>query len=876
MKVFTSLIDVFVGQSIVGCLKSILGCLAVLGGYGDLQILAYAEKYSADVHVSVPISIEQIYASNEFTEVDLDVAWAPSGSSFIKKNFVDTPLGTQDLVLESPTGERTVVLAASELLSPTANADNPNALQLPVSIDSCQLSNDSNLLLIYSNSRKVWRNKTRGDYWIFNRTNKIFRKLGGNFASPSSLQFAKISPDSTRVAYVFQNNIYSEEIVSGKIIQLTFDGNRDIINGTFDWVYEEEFGCCDGFRWSPDSKKIAFWRLDSSLEPDFFMLDDVNFSVTSNIDQRVHKSNIENFQTSSNSILFEEGLVNETPSVVGSERLQAYPRLISFKYPRVGLPNAEVTIGIVSLPECDLESYDVVANTKFVSFDESGEYYLPSMEWYNEGGRLIVQRIPRSQRSCSTYLINPETGTSQLLYNEEDKGGAWQTVFPIFPIDYGDFFLRVSEQDGWRRFYLSSFSSPTKFTPITLPNVDVIDFVSFDYDSRGMIIGIYYYASPDNATQRFLYRASISGVNERVVVLESMEKENGHDDVFVSSSDFGFERWIISPDSNWAICYRSSFGVPNRVDLVKLDSASAIVVNHLVDNIELREKIAKEKFGKNEFFKTEIDSNFDFEIGLTQVETPVTSKVSIDGWIMLPRDWDPTSSKKYPVLVYVYGEPASQTVVDLWGGSTYLFHRAIAERGCVVLSFDGRGTPAPKGRTWRKCIYQKLGAVGRSDQVAALRQFLSTSPYATKLDTTRIGVWGWSGGGTSTLNLLFNYPDLYSCGIAVAPVADYRNYDSIYQERYSGLLTETPESYFLGSPIHYAKNLQGKLLLIHGSGDDNCHYQTSEQLINALIEEGKDFELFTYPGRSHGIGEGNGTTLHLRKKMLNFWERNLL
>ena len=225
--------------------------------------------------------------------------------------------------------------------------------------------------------------------------------------------------------------------------------------------------------------------------------------------------------------------------------------------------------------------------------------------------------------------------------------------------------------------------------------------------------------------------------------------------------------------------------------------------------------------------------------------------------------------------LYVYGEPAGQTVVDSWGGSTYLYHRAIAERGCVVVSFDGRGAPAPKGRAWRKRVYQKFGAVGRSDQAAALRQFFNKSPYADKIDRERVGVWGWSGGGTSTLNLLFNYPDLYRCGIAIAPVPDYRNYDTIYQERYSGLISETPESYRLGSPIHYAGNLKGNLLLIHGSGDDNCHFQTSEQLINELIASGKEFETFVYPFRSHGIFEGSGTTLHLRKKTMKFWEKNL-
>ncbi|MCF0234560.1 MAG: S9 family peptidase, partial [Thermoguttaceae bacterium] len=296
------------------------------------------------------------------------------------------------------------------------------------------------------------------------------------------------------------------------------------------------------------------------------------------------------------------------------------------------------------------------------------------------------------------------------------------------------------------------------------------------------------------------------------------------------------------------------------------------VVKTLEENVALREKLAGENFGPSEFFRVEIDSAFDFE----KKENAVgDEKISIDGWVIFPPDWNPNDDKRYPLLVYVYGEPAAQTVVDSWGGSTYLYHRAIAERGCVVVSFDVRGTPAPKGREWRKSVYQKFGAVGRSDQAAALRAFLATQTGA-KIDASRIGVWGWRGGGTSTLNLMFNYPELYQYGISVAPVPDYRNYDTIYQERYSGLITETPESYELGSPIHYAGNLRGKLLIIHGSGDDNCHYQTTEQLINALIAAGKDFDAFAYPFRSHGIFEGAGTTLHLREKMMKFWERELI
>ncbi len=808
--------------------------------------------------------MERVYGSGEFSERGFAATWAPTGCAFIKRVPSDETDGGQDIVQETPDGEQKIVVKASELIPRDAEGDRAR----PVSVDSYAISEDANLVLVYTRSKRVWRQNTRGDYWILDRQKNIFRQLGGDFAPPSSLQFAKISPDGSRVAYVCQNNIYAEEIVSGKIVQLTLDGSKDVINGTFDWVYEEEFDCRDGFRWSPDGKKIAFWRLDSSREPEFVMLDDVGLStVTGATRIDVARTNRDfQFGFSGESVDVEEQRGAGRSEIV-KERLKSYPTLVAFKYPRVGCDNADSAIGIVTLPELGSESIDVAENTKFVDFNDSEEFYLPGMDWRDDGGGLIVQKTPRSQRECLTYSIDPETAIPALLFGETDPDGAWQTVYPIYPLGDGDRFLRVSERDGWRRYYLTSFSNLEQQTPITLENADVISFVSFDYDADGGVVGLYYYASPEDATRRRLYRATLSGENARVELDESTMPDDVKLDV-----EFGFESWSISADSNWAILRRSAFGVPSCVDLVQLDGNAARVVKRLEANLELREKIAKEGFGKSEFFKVEIDSRFDFD----DESDESGKKISLDGWIMFPRDWNPDDPKKYPILVYVYGEPASQTVVDSWGGSTWLYHRAIADRGCVVLSVDGRGTPAPKGRAWRKCVYRKFGAVGRSDQAAALRQILATSPYAVKLDANRAGVWGWSGGGTSTLNLLFNYPGLYSCGISVAPVPDYRNYDTIYQERYSGLITENPESYELGSPIEYADKLRGKLLLIHGSGDDNCHFQTTELLIDKLIASGKDFETFVYPFRSHGIFEGRGTTLHLRKKTMDFWERNLL
>lgn len=789
-----------------------------------------------------PMTMEQIYSSNEFAAKRPLWIWDSEEDCCVKNVKSSTGDG-HDVIYETPEGETQTIIQANEL-RPRQDPANPATVlenARPINIEGFTFSKDHNTLLIFTNSKRVWRQNTRGDYWILNRSQNIFRKLGEKGMEESTLQFAKVSPDGSRVAYVCKNNLYLEDVVSGKVWPLTQDGNDDIINGTFDWVYEEEFECRDGFRWSPDGKHIAFWKLDSSREPLFYMVDNVGLSCNSNLRRIENDENI-------------------FPQEVRAH--SRYPSVLSYKYPRVGCANASVKIGVITLPTPDETNWNIEDNTRYVNFENNEDYYVPYMEWIDGSIGLVFQSLPRSQRSCKLYSIDVETMKYELLYKEEDPDGAWQTLYPIFPLRDGNRFLRLSEKDGWRRIYLTSASDISSELPLTPADVDVIDFVAFDYDSEGNERGIYYYASPDNATRRFLFWASLTG-NYKRTSLKSPLDANLH---------LEYEDWSISPNSKWAVCTRSSFGIPPSTELIQLDGSQASSYKVLEDNAELRKRIDDEQFGDANFIRLRIGEDVNVENGSSNEN----NGLSIDGWVMLPSDWDPSSAQKYPLIVYVYGEPAAQTVLDSWGGSTYLFHRALTQRGCVVVSFDGRGTPAPKGRKWRKSVYQKLGILGINDQMQALKSFLQHPSYKDKIDLDRIGVWGWSGGGTSTLNLLFNYPDLYKCGISVAPVPDYRNYDSIYQERYSGLIQETPQSYEQGSPITHAANLQGKLLLIHGTGDDNCHYQTLEELIDVLIKSGKDFDAFVYPYRSHSIYEGAGTILHLRKKMLRFWEENLL
>ncbi len=313
----------------------------------------------------------------------------------------------------------------------------------------------------------------------------------------------------------------------------------------------------------------------------------------------------------------------------------------------------------------------------------------------------------------------------------------------------------------------------------------------------------------------------------------------------------GAHSYQFSPTGRWAFHTYSNLDTPPTIELVRLPKHD--VVRPLAPNTALRAGIDSLKRNRVEFFRLDIGDG-----------------VQVDGWCLKPPDFDPV--KKYPLFIQVYGEPAGQTVQDRWGGSGYLWHLMLAQQGYIVASFDNHGTPAPRGRAWRKSIYRQIGILASADQAAAARAFLAARPYA---DPARVGIWGWSGGGSMTLNAMFRYPDLYATGISVAGVPDQRFYDSIYQERYMGLPQGNPEGFRDGSPITFAKNLKGHLLIIHGTGDDNVHYQGFEAVVNELIARGKQFTMMSYPNRSHGISEGPGTTMHLYTLMTDYLKAHL-
>src|SRR5678815_441792 len=700
------------------------------------------------------------------------VQWQSDGSGYLalepsptKKDFVDI------VRYDVNTGTRTVKVSA-EQLTPTGAKD-------PLSVEEFTFTPDEQKLLIFTNSARVWRSNTRGDFWVLDLKANTLRKLGGPDAKPSSLMFAKFSPDGQRAGYVRENNIYVENLSGdSKITKLTTDGSRYIVNGTFDWVYEEELFCRDGFRWSPDSKQIAYWQLNSEG-------------------------------------VKEMTLINNTSAL--------YPVTTSFPYPKAGETNSAARVGVVDANGGPTRWIEVPGDPR--------NNYLPRMEWAASSDELIIQQLNRRQDTNTVMMADARTGKVRPVLTEKDEAWvdvAWGDIDwdktglgrgDVEWIDGGKRFLWTSERDGWRHIYSVSRDGSDVKT-VTPGNYDVISVARVDAQNGWM----YFIASPENAGQRYLYRVRLDGT--------------GKEERLTPANVPGTHGYNISPRGDFAIHDYSTFNRVPVTDVVRLPQHE--VARTLIDNKQVQDRLAQLKQTPSEFFKVDIGDG-----------------VQLDGWIMKPPDFDP--QKRYPVLFYVYGEPWGQTVMDSWGGRNRLWHQMLAQQGYIVMSVDNRGTPAPRGRAWRKIIYRKMGIVNSGDQAAAARA-IAKWPF---VDPARIRIWGWSGGGSSTLNAMFRYPDTYATGLAVAPVADLHYYDTIYQERYGGLPKDHPEEWKQSSPITFASQLKGNLLVVHGTGDDNVHYQGTQALINALVAANKQFSMFAYPNRSHSISEGPVSYTHL-------------
>jgi dipeptidyl-peptidase-4 len=674
------------------------------------------------------------------------IKWTANGNAYTK-------IKEGGIVKVDPNTDAEVVIVRKEQLT----LPGATAAMVP---QSYTFNGNNTKLLFFTNTAKVWRYNTRGDYWVLDIISNKLKQMGKSLPA-QSLMFAKFSPDSRKCAYVSEHNLYVEDIGTGAITKLTRDGSRKLINGTFDWVYEEEFGCRDGFRWSPDGSKIAFWQVDANKIRDYYML-------------------------------------NTTDSI--------YSQVIPVEYPKVGEAPSPVRIGVITLETGNIRWMDIEGDPQ--------QNYLPRMEWagLNE---LVVQQLDRKQLESKLKYCNATDGSSRTFWAENSE--AWIDLNADDPagwnwINNGQEFIWVSEKDGWRHIYKISRDGKTE-TLLTKGNYDIGVIKCIDEASNH----IYFTASPTNATQQYLYRVNIQKVNILQKVKKIVSKPKPDPELVSSANLKGTHDYTISPNGKYATHSFSNHNTPTVREWITLPDNKPINPAKSIDST----------------IKTDNSINIEY------VQLVTDDNITLDAWINKPKNFDP--AKKYPVVFYVYGEPAASTVLDRYGEqNNFLYNGDMRADGYVQVAVDNRGTPMLKGAAWRKSIYRKVGNINVIDMAKGFKKLMETNAY---FDKDRI---------------------------AIAAVANQLFYDNIYQERYMGLPQENREDFINGSPVTYAKNLKGNLLYIHGTGDDNVHFSNAEVLVNELIKYNKQFQYMPYPNRTHGISEGPGTSLHLSTLYTNY------
>jgi dipeptidyl-peptidase-4 len=722
---------------------------------------------------SSKLTLERIFNSDEFQqEYSGAYKWLGTGDFYTTLEKSDSVKGGRDIVkYNTLTGDKNILVKANEFI--------PDGADKPLRFSSYTWSDDLSKLLLFTNTKRVWRANTRGDYWVYDLDKDKLFQLGKELPE-SSLMFAKLTADGKKAAFVSQHNVYIQDLENMKITQFTFDGTDEIINGTFDWVYEEEFNCRDGFRWNHNGNYIAFWQLDATGTKNFLM-------------------------------------INNTDSI--------YSYTIPVQYPKVGEPPSSARVGFIDVNSGKITWIAIPGDPK--------QNYLPRMQWIGNSDKLLIRQINRKQNEENIWVYDVITGDLKNIYTEKDE--AWididhpdiaQTRRGMGEVDFlknETDFIWCSEKDGWRHLYKRSIDTDKEIL-LTPGNYDIAALYGVD-EKKGYV---YVSASPDNSTQRYLYRVALNGSDKLTRITPAQIP--------------GVNFYDFAPGMSFAVHTNISHNNPRTVDLIGLPKHN--VIKSIVKNEAFLKKMATISTGAIEFFKVKTEDG-----------------IEMDGYMIKPPDFDP--NKKYPVLFDLYGEPWSSTAIDVWGD---LWHQMLAQQGYIIMTMDNRGTPCLKGREWRKSIYRKIGVINSHDQAMAAKEILKWN----FIDPDRIAVWGWSGGGSMTLNLMFRYPEIYKTGMAVAAVSNQLYYDNIYTERYMGLPQENMEDFTQASPITFAKDLKGNLLLVHGTGDDNVHYQNAEALILELVKNNKQFQMMSYPNCSHGIYEAEGATMHLYTLLTNY------
>ena len=633
-------------------------------------------------------------------------------------------------------------------------------------IDSYSFSADEKSILIANNSDQIFRRSFVANYFIYEiASKKLFPLFDYKIQEPT------FSPDGTQIAYAKDNNLFIYTIASKTTKQITSDGKKNaVINGITDWVYEEEFAFVRAFDWSGDSKKLAYIRFDESQVPEFSMS------------------------------MFRKDL---------------YPNVETFKYPKAGEKNSEVSLHI----------YDVIATaTKEINLKNYADFYIARIKWTNDANVLSAQVLNRHQDNLDLLFIDGNSGTPKVVLNEKDK--AYVDVTDNLTFLKDNSFIWTSEKNGFNHIYVYDKTGKLK-NQVTNGNWEVTNYYGFDEKNQT----VFYQSVENGSINRDVYRIGLNGKNK-----VRLSKNTG-----TNSATF-------SPNFQFYINSFSSSTQPTNYTLN--DAKTGKELQSIENNVALADKLKAYNLPSKEFFVLKTEKGNE-----------------LNAWILKPKDFD--ANKKYPVFMYQYSGPGSQQVNNDWNGTDDYWFMMLTQQGYIVACVDGRGTGF-KGADFKKCTQKELGKYEVEDQIDAAK-VIGNYPF---VDKSRIGIFGWSFGGFMASNCIMKGNDVFKMAIAVAPVTNWRFYDSVYTERYMQTPQENASGYDENSPINHVDKLKGKFLLIHGSGDDNVHVQNSMQMMEALIQANKQFDSQIYPDNNHGI-YGGKTRIQLYTKMTNFIKENL-
>jgi len=718
--------------------------------------LLFGAGLAAQGGSSPPLTVHTIWGTSAFTSDLVSVVWSSDGKAYTALDHDSS--GATDLYrVDALTGKRELLLRGADLV--------PAGARRPIAIEEYRFSSDGSQLLIFTNSVRVWRRNTAGTFYVWSFAAKRLTPVSGK---PGYQMFAKFSPDGRKVAFVRDHNLYVTELATGAETALTSDGNENIINGTSDWVYEEELDLRDAFRWSPDGRRIAFWRLDQSAIRPFYLLNGDSL----------------------------------------------YSQLVPVRYPKAGTPNSQVRIGVVEL---------ATGRATWIDLGSDKDIYVAAMDFAGTPDEIWLTRLNRRQNRLELLLANAATGAARVIMTDADS--TWVDAHEPQWIDGGRQFLFVSERDGYAQVYLFQRDG-SLVRRVTPGGWDVLQL--YGVDERAHVV--YLTGAIDGPLERPLLRVGLDGTG-----LAHVSAERGtHEAEF----DPTFQLYVDT---------YSRAGVPPVESLRRADGT---LVRGLAANATLARAVEALGLRPPEFLKV-----------------PAADGVELNAWLIKPKDFDP--AKRYPLLLFVYGGPGSQTVTDAWGGAQYLWHQMLAQEGYLVASVDNRGTGA-RGARFKKLTYLHLGRYESADQIAAARWFAGRS-YVTP---DRIGLWGWSYGGYMASRTMLLSGGVFRAALAVSPVTDWRLYDTIYTERYMRTPEDNAAGYTESAALSYADSLRGSFLLVHGTGDDNVHFQNSIRLIERLEAANKQFDLRIYPNKTHAIA--GGTTRENLYGLFTAWLKRVL